>query len=77
MFIIVVKTCDGDVYFSKTERKKVEASELAADQVLHHNIGDWDEEDKVRVHEAITSRDYKKLWKVLLDIQAIRVEEVR
>ncbi len=76
MIILVVKTCDGDVYFSNRNASKIKASDMAADQVLVGNVVAWCQEDQAAVRACVDNRDYGKLYKTLLEIGAIREAQV-
>lgn len=75
MRIIVVRTCDGDVYFRGLA--KHEAAELAAQQVCVNDIGRWDQDAVCAMRTQVELRDPEGLFRVGLAIGVIRWAEVR
>ncbi len=77
MKILVVKTCDGDCYFTNKRGSKVKASDMAAEQVLFNDLNRWHEEVRAAVQECVDNGDYGKLYKVLVEFEVITEVEVR
>lgn len=78
MKIIVVKTCDGDIYYpDQRQADRVRAANAAAEQVLENDMGRYSLEDREAVQAAKTDRDARRLWSALVDARAVRVEELR
>lgn len=70
--IIVVKTCDGDVYFKANKTQRSLAVDLAARQVTTNDLASYDEEDREAVREARYRRDWPALYKLLIECGAIK-----
>ena len=78
MQILVVKTCDGPVYFRATRNaSKRRAWLLGFEQVTDNDLGRYDPEDVARVREAHASGSLAKLADALADCGAVRTESVR
>lgn len=80
MTILVVKTCDGNVYYRKSQWKS--ATRMAAQQILSYDLSRWNNEEVVAMRTASEMhRDEDKclkgMYEVALDIAAIVVAEVR
>lgn len=76
MKILVIKTCDGDVYYGTARNKTVnEGLMLAADQVINNDLDRYSQEDRERVRIALASGNAKVLRDTLTDVGAVR--EVR
>lgn len=77
MKIIVVKTCDGDVYFRHDRPiSKNRAIQMAVEQVLENDLNRYSEEDRQEVRKAVASKLFVYKWEALVDVGAIRVVEV-
>lgn len=78
MKILVVKTCDGDVYYREDRRSsRARAVELAAIQILDYGVGDLTEEDRAIVKADAENDSHEHLFNFLVEEGAIRVEELR
>ncbi len=69
--LLVVMTCDGPCYFHMKDKDR--AIDMATEQVLRFALSTYDSTDRERVLAASESGNRTKLWKVLLDRQAIQV----
>lgn len=76
--IIVVKTCDGDVYFGNTRVvDRAAAVNMAVSQVIQNDLSGYEQEDRESVMIALASGKHKLLWEALENCGAISVEQVR
>ncbi len=73
MKIIVVKTCDGDVYFrGDRNASKSKAMDMATNQVLNYDLSGYCQEDVSQVKIAKDGQNWTNLWKALMNCGAIR-----
>lgn len=77
MKIIVVKTCDGDIYYSyHRSASKDAAVRMAVDQVLNNDLSRYSSEDRVAIRKARQTGIFTNQWDELWRIGAIRVAVV-
>ena len=76
MKILVVRTCDGDMYYRKSQWKA--ATEMSAQQVCVNDLSRWESDDlmKVRTQAELKPGNHKGLYEACLSIRAIYEAEV-
>jgi hypothetical protein len=75
MKIIVVKICDGDVYFRSKKVDKVRAMIMAQEQVLQNDIINYDQDDIKKLRKHIMTGDYDLVYQTLVEFGTIRERE--
>ncbi len=77
MTILVIKTCDGDVYFSTARAASVSRGlGMAVEQVLRNDLARYGATDRQDVEAAIATGSRRKLEETLTDCGAVRRVEV-
>ncbi len=74
MKILVVKTCDGDVYYKGNERlRAIECAEKYLE--MHKDVAGEDGENWIALQEAKITGKEKKVFEALVECGAIRERE--